>query len=204
MAALQVAVQPDELILEHGAGRMALTPVTPRVVRVRYTTKAAFSSRQSLMVVPQRIPRAPFTVSETPEYITFSTSALTIDIDRQTAAFTYRTSDGALLTREPARGGKTLTPVDVAVSVFDDATVVRSEMSADGLRSQAEAVRQRVDRQAYQTRLEFEWAPGEALYGLGSHEEGMLNLRGQHQYLYQDRKSTRLNSSHVKISYAVF
>ena len=185
MAALQVAVQPDELILEHGAGRMALTPVTPRVVRVRYTTKAAFSSRQSLMVVPQRAPNAPFTVRETSEYITFSTSALTIDIDRQTAAFTYRTSDGALLTKEPARGGKTLTPVDVVVSVFDEATVVRSEMSADGLRSQAEAVRQRVDRQAYQTRLEFEWAPGEALYGLGSHEEGMLNLRGQHQYLYQ-------------------
>src|SRR5690606_7297299 len=25
-----------------------------------------------------------------------------------------------------------------------------------------------------------------------------------HEYLYQDRKSTRLNSSHVKISYAVF
>src|SRR6476661_6722077 len=27
--------------------------------------------------------------------------------------------------------------------------------------------------------------PDEALYGLGSHDEGMLNLRGQHQYLYQ-------------------
>ncbi|MEO8394277.1 MAG: TIM-barrel domain-containing protein, partial [Chloroflexota bacterium] len=25
----------------------------------------------------------------------------------------------------------------------------------------------------------------EALYGLGSHEEGMMNLRGEHQYLYQ-------------------
>lgn len=27
--------------------------------------------------------------------------------------------------------------------------------------------------------------PGEALYALGTHEEGMMNLRGQHQYLYQ-------------------
>ena len=42
-----------------------------------------------------------------------------------------------------------------------------------------------IDRQAYHTKLEFEWADGEALYGLGSHEEGMFNLRGQHQYLYQ-------------------
>ena len=42
-----------------------------------------------------------------------------------------------------------------------------------------------VDRKAYHTKLEFDWADGEALYGLGSHEEGMFNLRGQHQYLYQ-------------------
>ncbi len=185
MPALRHTLQPDELILELGEGRMALTPVTPRVVRVRYTTRPAFSSRQSLMVVPQRAEHVPFTVRETPEYITFSTSTLTIDIDRQTAAFTYRDAAGALLTKEPARGGKTLVPVDVVVSVFDETTAVRSEMSADGMRSQAEAVRQRVDRQAYQTKLEFEWAPDEALYGLGSHEEGMLNLRGQHQYLYQ-------------------
>ncbi len=46
-------------------------------------------------------------------------------------------------------------------------------------------VRQVIDRRAYHTKLEFEWADGEALYGLGSHEEGMFNLRGQHQYLYQ-------------------
>ena len=185
MAALHVTVQPDELILEHAQGRMALTPVTPRLIRVRYTTKPAFSSRQSLMVVPQRAPNAPFTVSETAERITFSTSALTIDIDRQTAAFTYRDRDGALLTKEPARGGKTLIPIDVVLSVFDESAARKTAMSVDGMRSQADPVRQRVDRQAYQTKLEFEWAPDEALYGLGSHEEGMLNLRGRHQYLYQ-------------------
>lgn len=53
------------------------------------------------------------------------------------------------------------------------------------MRIDAVNVRQVVDRHAYHTKLEFEWADGEALYGLGSHEEGMFNLRGQHQYLYQ-------------------
>ncbi|GAE94350.1 alpha-xylosidase [Gracilibacillus boraciitolerans JCM 21714] len=38
---------------------------------------------------------------------------------------------------------------------------------------------------AYHTKLEFVWDKEEALYGLGSHEEGVLNLRGTHQYLYQ-------------------
>ncbi len=54
------------------------------------------------------------------------------------------------------------------------------------MRIHARNVRKVVDRQAYHTKLAFEWADGEALYGLGSHEEGMLNLRGQHQYLYQE------------------
>jgi len=58
-------------------------------------------------------------------------------------------------------------------------------VGADGLRVLAGSFREVVDRKAYHTKLEFEWMNGEALYGLGSHEEGMLNLRGQHQYLYQ-------------------
>lgn len=34
-------------------------------------------------------------------------------------------------------------------------------------------------------RLELVFAPGEAIYGLGQHEEGILNYRGHCQYLYQ-------------------
>jgi alpha-D-xyloside xylohydrolase len=34
-------------------------------------------------------------------------------------------------------------------------------------------------------RLDLVFAPGEAIYGLGQHEEGILNYRGHCQYLYQ-------------------
>ena len=149
--------------------------------------KPEFSTRQSLMVVAQ--PDAGCRLSpctETADSLLFATSAVTIAIDKRTAAFTYLDSQGKLLTKEPARGGKTLMPVDVVVSVFDEATSpMETGVTADGVRVRARNVRQVVDRQAYHTKLEFEWADGEALYGLGSHEEGMLNLRGQHQYLYQ-------------------
>ena len=43
----------------------------------------------------------------------------------------------------------------------------------------------KIDRTAYHTKLSFEWDEEEALYGLGSHEEGIMNLRGHHRYLYQ-------------------
>ena len=42
-----------------------------------------------------------------------------------------------------------------------------------------------VDRTAYHWKLEFEWDQNEALYGLGSYEEGIFNYRNHHQYLYQ-------------------
>jgi alpha-D-xyloside xylohydrolase len=76
-------------------------------------------------------------------------------------------------------------PVDVNKFILSQENGIKTEVGADGLRTTAASFEEVVDRQAYHTKLEFEWAEGEALYGLGSHEEGMFNLRGQHQYLYQ-------------------
>ncbi|MFO7633854.1 MAG: glycoside hydrolase family 31 protein [Caldilinea sp.] len=179
------SIQPDGLYLQSEQGLMALTPYTERAIRVRFTLMPEFSAQASLMVVAEPDQSVPFTVNETSDSLLFATAEVTIAIDRRTAAFTYLDSCGELLTKEPARGGKTLTPVDVELSVFDDSTVAEAGLSADGVRIEARNVRKRIDRQAYHTKLEFEWAAGEALYGLGSHEEGTLNLRGQHQYLYQ-------------------
>ena len=75
------------------------------------------------MIVAQPDGRVRFDVRKSAGSLLFSTADLTIEIDRQTLAFTYRDATGHLLTREPARGGKTLEEVDVAISVFDEATV---------------------------------------------------------------------------------
>ena len=185
MPILTYSVQPHELTIQTDCGYLTLTPYTPRLIRVRYNLQPEFSAKASLIVTAQPDPNVQFTVQETPDRLLFATSEVTIEIDRQTAAFTYCDRHGNLLTKEPDRGGKTLDPIDVLVSVFDQTTTLESRAIADGVRIEAENVRQIVDRQAYHTKLEFEWADGEALYGLGSHEEGMFNLRGQHQYLYQ-------------------
>lgn len=175
------------LTLRTDHGIVSIIPVTARTVRIRYTLESEFSRKPSLTVRPEALaaPPAGFIVEESPAGLRLSTDALVIEVDLDTAALTYRTPNGGLLTREPARGGKTLDPVDVLVSIFDKAETVESRARVDGMRMEARQVGQVVDRRAYHTKLEFEWADGEALYGLGSHEEGMFNLRGQHQYLYQ-------------------
>ena len=187
MKVLSHVADDRSLVLRTDHGLVSITPVTARTVRVRYTLEREFSRKPSLTVRPEALAGPPvgFDVEDGPDGLRLSTDALAVEIDRDTAALTYRTPDGGLLTREPARGGKTLDPVDVLVSVFDEAETVESRARVDGMRMEARHVRQVVDRRAYHTKLEFEWADGEALYGLGSHEEGMFNLRGQHQYLYQ-------------------
>ena len=185
MTILNHSIQPDGLTIHSDNGWLALTPYTARLIRIRYSLHPEFSAKPSLMVVAQPETAVPFNVQETPDSLLFSTAEVTIVIDKYTTAFTYQNSQGCLLTKEPARGGKTLDAVDVLVSVFDEAITLESRENADGIRVDARNVRQKVDRQAYHTKLEFEWADDEALYGLGSHEEGMFNLRGQHQYLYQ-------------------
>lgn len=185
MTTLNYETLPDGLLIENDQARLLLTVYTSHAVRIRYTRRSGFSPRPSLMVVAQPDARVPFHVRETGDCLFLSTLDLAIEIDPQTLALTYRDSDGRLLTREPERGGKTLEPIDVVVSNFDEAVLEEDKEKADGLRMRVENVKKVVARQAYHTKLEFEWAEGETIYGLGSHEEGMLNLRGQHQYLYQ-------------------
>jgi hypothetical protein len=70
-------------------------------------------------VTPQAAdaPPAAFRAEERPDGLVLSTDALSVEIDWRTAAFTYRDPAGAILTREPARGGKTLDPIDALVSL---------------------------------------------------------------------------------------
>ena len=53
MSTLTYEIRPDGLYIRSDRGWLALTPYTPRAIRVRYTLKPEFSARPSLMVVSQ-------------------------------------------------------------------------------------------------------------------------------------------------------
>lgn len=173
------------LLLDTSKGKMKLEPCTQKIVRIVYTLEEDFSGKDSLMVVKQKGCAVNWEVSETEEAVRLSTGEIQIEIARETGAFKYFDSRGRLLAKEPGRGGKSLVPVDVVKTVFDENTEIKSGESVDGMRTLVDDYKRVIDRRAYHTKLEFEWDTGEALYGLGSHEEGIMNLRGHHQYLYQ-------------------
>ena len=87
--------------------------------------------------------------------------------------------------REPERGGKWLTAKDVYRNVFRKDAAVALGQSIDGARAAATNYETVFDRDAFEAKLEFVFADDEALFGLGSHEEGYGNLRGKARDLYQ-------------------
>lgn len=185
MPIMEQMASPGELTVITGEGRLKLTPYTDSIIRIRYTTGREFSAKESLMIVGSPEQPVSYSVEEEPDRLRFTTSSLSIHIDKKTCAFTYYDAKGDVLAKEPSRGGKTLVPVDVEKAVFDETAKLDMGQGADGLRVRADFVKKTIDRKAFHAKLEFEWGEGEALYGLGSHEEGMFNLRGKHQYLYQ-------------------
>lgn len=173
------------LILTTTRGTMKLQCCSGDILRVVYTLGDSFREQESLMVLNREIGDSRFDVDETECSLFMRMKRFYVAIDKKTAAFRYFDQEGKLLLEEPIKGGKTLMPAEIVKTVFDDNAVVRMEQSVDGARSRVEGERTVVDRTSCHTKLEFCFQPGEALYGLGSHEDGIMNLRGSHQYLYQ-------------------
>ncbi|MFD2877125.1 DUF4968 domain-containing protein [Paenibacillus rhizoplanae] len=148
-----ITVQSGEagVRLETSEGMMHIGWCTPGIARIRYTLNAELSGKESLMVVSRpAAENVEYNVTELPGHLEISTGQLTIEVDKETCAFSYRAADGTLLTREPARGGKTLERTEVYHTVFDASSdTVETGQGADGLRARAEGVNRRLDREAF-------------------------------------------------------
>lgn len=172
------------LLLETEKGKIKLEVCSTSIIRARHTLSEGFSEKQS----PGRIPvteDCSWTCVENDKDITLSTGKIVLVIDKANCRFSYYDSTGRLLTREPEGGGKTLIPFDSYKTILDDNSVMEKIVTPDGVKEVVRDTKKIFDRKLYHTRLEFEWAEDEALFGLGQQEEGSLNLRGTRQYVHQ-------------------
>jgi len=161
---------PDGVTFESDERTLRVEAVTDAVVRVVYTGDSVEPPEESPMVASLPDEDVDWTLGESEDRFTLATDGVTLEIDRETAAFTWRDGDGNRLVREPEDGGKDIaevTPADLATG--DDISSPRDS----------------VDRTAYETKLDLEFSDEEGIYGLGQHEEGISNYRGHTQDLYQ-------------------
>lgn len=179
-------LESDTLIVQTSQGMLRLQALGPEIIRVVYTARQEFGTAESLMVLPQSL-AAPLVVTDTADGLLASTTAVRLRIDGHSGAFTWTDAEGRLLVREPHDGAdtkildETEVPRPLAAAVAPVANVV----GADGPRAVVDAQPRVVDRVGYSTTLRLEFSDGEAIYGLGQHEEGILNYRRHQQYLYQ-------------------
>lgn len=154
-------IEEDGVILKTDEGNLKLQVIDPSIIRIIYSNKNSFSDPESLMVKPQKTETKDWSVEETDSYYKLKTEEIELEADRSTCAFTWRDKNGKLLVKEPSDGGKKLEEVTEDLEEIEE------------------------DRELYSTLLQLDFSDDEAIYGLGQHEEGKLNYRGDMQYLYQ-------------------
>jgi alpha-D-xyloside xylohydrolase len=171
------------LILETNTGRLKLEPYSNSIIRIIYAEKE-FSNKPSLAVTKDHL-KCEWNFNETNTHINVKTDLLTLSISKESCAISYFDAEGSLLTKEPDRGGKFLDKFDIFKTVVDENTEIKKLQTPDGEKLHVVGGNKVFDRSAYHSKLEFEWADNEALYGLGQQEEGVMNLRGTCQYIHQ-------------------
>jgi alpha-D-xyloside xylohydrolase len=168
--------------------RLRISLITDSIVRVTTMLGRDFLDKPSRIITAQPS-EVPFELHEDADDYILSTSSLTIRANKLTGALAYLDNSGDLLVREPEPGGRWLTSKPITRNIFPQNTTIapqqNTEQSIDGARASATNYETIVDRDAFEAKLELIFSNDEAIFGLGSHEEGYGNLRGRSRDLYQ-------------------
>lgn len=182
-AIARVERREDRLYLYSEAGMHRLEPKDSGTVRITYTQAESFSEEEKPGIVCREV-FGGWEYLEDEREIRLRMENLEIVIDRATASYVYYDGKGNRLLRERERGSRSLEEYTV-YRMLEEGARVEKVSTPDGVKDMVrEAARIPVGK-SYHTRLYLEWAPQEALYGLGQHEEGFGSLRGQTVYLHQ-------------------
>ena len=146
---------PDGVALTLRERRLEVRVCRDDVVRVVDAAPGPFFARQSLVTVAGACQPTGFDVKAGPGGLELVTKRLVARIALPSGVVTFLDPNGRVLLAEKAGGGRSIVPA----RVMEEAT--------------------------FHVQAEFEPSPGEALYGLGAHQNGLMNYAGRDVDLYQ-------------------
>lgn len=169
-------------VFSNGSAQLRMEAYAPNAMRVTQTTKDEFVLKDAPMITA-RAGGCGLELALDGRAALMDGGELSARLNLETGALSWLHA-GETVMREPDENGRVLREIDIILNKFDpDAPAVEYE-SVDGVKARA-AGAPYADRRGYQTRLSFKLDDDEDIYGLGQHEQGVLNYRGQHQFLYQ-------------------
>lgn len=186
MKLINCSTSENTAVLYTDEGMIRIYAVRDDVFRITVTKEKSFSQKPSFAVINRNV-SCQLSVISGDQVVIVRTPKISIRINRGTCCFSYYDARGRLLAREPDEGGKALEAYDLKKMTFDRDSQIERTQGADGLRISTVG-KETAGRRAWRWKLAFRFDGDEALYGLGSHEEGTMNLRGHCQYLYQENR----------------
>lgn len=183
---LSVAKKTDNgIVMSRDGELLKVEFVNPAVVRVQYVPEGQLTDNGTIVCLPRETRKtAGFKCRESKDKTMMKSGLLTVEIDHKTGAICYKAADGRLLLKENGDNPRQMERIAVEKTIYDDSKS-KVEKTANGDLMVSEVASRKQVGSAWKARQQFQWQQGEALYGLGSHQEDYMNLRGTMQYLYQ-------------------
>lgn len=132
-----------------GVKQVKLQVISDNIIRVTASPADTISATPSLMAIVTGTREVKWTSEEKNNQVTLKTNALTASIDLSTGEVIFKDLNGQVILQEKKGGGKTFTPAII-----------------DG-------------KPLYKLQQVFESPAGEAFYGLGQHQTGLMNYKDQ-------------------------
>lgn len=187
------------LYLHSEMGTHRIIPIADNILRVSYTERETFSNRNKPAVILKDI-SGKFGLIDAEASIIFKSDSIILEIDKKTSALSYFGVDGRHLTSENKKEPRTLEEFTVYKT---GEAVTETVKTADGEKKVVTSGKKTEVGKLYHTKLNLNFADGEALYGLGQHEEGFMNLRGKTVYCYQANRKIAIPMLVSSLGYGI-
>ena len=171
-AVIEARPQPDGVEFALEKGILKLQVCTDSIVRVLYAPTSLFPQVKDFVVIKTEWPHRHFSVAETPENITLTTTTLKLVVTRKDSSILFLDAQGKKLTAENDR---TMTPAEV-----------------NG------------EKTYHLERFTNMWDSQEAFYGLGQHQAGVWNYRGESVDISQDNTNISIPMWLSSRGYGIF
>ena len=172
----------------HDGGKLSVAFVTPSIVHVSFSADGQIYNSTTGVCVErsQQDVKVKEVPSKTDKNVVCLTSdSLVVEINKQSGAVTFRDrKSGRVLLSERTDKPRDFEHVVQERIIYDDASA-RIVETANGKITVKDEIRRDTIGRSWRYRNHFLWQDDEALYGLGSHMEDYMNLRGKTMYLTQ-------------------
>jgi alpha-D-xyloside xylohydrolase len=133
-----------------------LQVLSSKIIRVTASADSVFPSVKSLIVLDQGSRKPGFTVAKQGETVVVKTGSLSAVVQLSTGAVSFLDASGRSIVKERPYNGRT-----IEEAVFEG-------------------------QPSYALRQTFETGADDAYYGLGQHQDGHINYKGQQVFLFQN------------------